>query len=369
MPKKPLIYKKIIKPAFPRNNIAVVFATNKKYLPYLAVALLSLIKHSSSENNYDLCVLHDSRQKINNFPISFFRADNISLRFIPLTLQQSTLNFNAYRHHHYSSETFLRFFIPQIFRHYQRIVYLDVDVLVLTDIATLFRANLKGAPLAATPDMAAFLDCDPSFHHYARQQLNLKNHRHYFCAGVMIFEIKKLLKDNFTQKTLKKLIALKKPRFVDQDVLNVLYQHQVYLLPQVWDVMWNAFLPRTLKQISLTDNNSVKARLSSYQKKLPHAKIIHYASSAKPWQKEFIHHPLAQKWWDFAQDTPYFHYLSSQIKKPLPIINLHWLNSFIHLYGSLLKTHCLLIFTKSIKQKSIYHRKIAHLKQLIKIEL
>lgn len=49
---------------FVENNIPIIFSCDNNYLPYLAIALYSIRKHSSKDYNYDICVLHDSLNQV-----------------------------------------------------------------------------------------------------------------------------------------------------------------------------------------------------------------------------------------------------------------------------------------------------------------
>lgn len=40
------------------QTVPIFFASNDKYVPYLDVAILSIIKNSSKENNYEILIYH-----------------------------------------------------------------------------------------------------------------------------------------------------------------------------------------------------------------------------------------------------------------------------------------------------------------------
>ena len=49
-----------VSPAFDKNNIPVVFATDNNFVPYLGVTIKSLVENSSEENNYDIVILYSN---------------------------------------------------------------------------------------------------------------------------------------------------------------------------------------------------------------------------------------------------------------------------------------------------------------------
>ncbi len=54
---------------------------------------------------------------------------------------------------HISAETFYRFLIPELLPFYDKVLYLDSDIVVLGDVAELFDVDLKDNILAATRDI------------------------------------------------------------------------------------------------------------------------------------------------------------------------------------------------------------------------
>ncbi len=47
-----------LKPAFSKNNIALLFVASENYMPYFSTMLQSIIKNSNKKNNYDIIVFH-----------------------------------------------------------------------------------------------------------------------------------------------------------------------------------------------------------------------------------------------------------------------------------------------------------------------
>ncbi len=73
-------------PAFSKNNVPVVFASDDKYIPYLSVVLASLKGHADIKSNYDIVVLSFNISEGNKNILHFMLASspNFSLRFLRL---------------------------------------------------------------------------------------------------------------------------------------------------------------------------------------------------------------------------------------------------------------------------------------------
>ena len=126
------------------NKIPVFFTVDDNYIPYLAIALKSLIDHSKKTNNYDIYVVHNElsqaskrilRQLIANRPNFVIKFFNVSLRLQQLSLRLDVRDY-------YSISTYYRLFLPELFPTIKKAVYLDSDIVLRSDVAGLFATEL-----------------------------------------------------------------------------------------------------------------------------------------------------------------------------------------------------------------------------------
>ena len=66
------------------DAVKVVFAVDDRYIPFLAVAIESLVEHSSKDNYYLIKILHTDVSSENKKKIEKYKADNISIEFVDL---------------------------------------------------------------------------------------------------------------------------------------------------------------------------------------------------------------------------------------------------------------------------------------------
>lgn len=69
-------------PAFDKNNIPVIFATNESFAPKLEVCLKSLINNSSPKNNYDIVIFYTNLSKQIKNQLLKLNKQNVSIRLI-----------------------------------------------------------------------------------------------------------------------------------------------------------------------------------------------------------------------------------------------------------------------------------------------
>lgn len=305
--------------AFDNHKIALVFAVDSAFLPYLYVALKSLIENSNPNSHYDICILNCGIDKNtqNNFFKEELRTQNISIRFVDIaTLVGKTLIENRnlfYTSNHIKTPTYYRFFIPELFDKYERVVYLDTDMIFLNDVAQLYDIKLEGKMLAACRDLGIYYQMQTAnefFRNYLIEKLEMKNVYNYFQAGLIIYDIKKCLNIDFTKLCLQKLSELKKPLLHDQDVLNSCFEDKIQFLALKYNYTWNLAIKFPDCAKCFADDIALE-----YKQAGLNPSIIHYCDSMKPWNNPFLE--KSEFWWSYARKTPYYeHFIFSQRGNP-----------------------------------------------------
>ena len=297
-------------PAFQNNNIPIVMSADNNYVFYLATSIYSLIKNSSKQYNYDIMILEEGITESNKRIIKTLQKSNVKIRFINMNRFLTNVDKNLFYligTHTYS--TYFRFYVPTIFKNYDKILYLDCDSVILSDVSELFFTDLSNFFAAACIDIGvlAHMSEDEKFKNYVTNILKLKNPYEYFQAGVMVLNIKKLIECNIQDKLFEALKEIKTPRFVDQDILNCVFYKKVKFLDAKWNVEWN--LPFDFKFLE----NKLPANIyEEYNVNREHPYFLHY-SGKKPWN--LIHTDLAEIFWSYAQQTPFYSRLIIEVMK------------------------------------------------------
>ena len=288
-----------IYPAFNKNNIAVAMSSSNEYVPYLSVCLQSLLETAKPENNYDFIIFEHTITEENKIKLKKqIERNNISLRFVnPIDLLKTyKLSYSGC----YSIECYFRLVAPIILSSYNKIIFTDVDLVFLTDVAELFNTNISNFPLAACQDFmwGAFLNLPQAdWKKYATDTLKLKNKYDYFNTGVMILNIKEFNKNDYSRKILKK-VSETQYRILEQDGLNAFFQNKIKYL----DTAWNFPIANIVYKTFL--NFMPYTSLKKYKKDKQHPNIIHYAGGRKPWA--CFNEDMAEIWWNYARKTPFY---------------------------------------------------------------
>lgn len=348
-------------PAFAERNTAVVFSADRGYLPYLGAAIESVIENASAENNYDIVVLESDFSGDDKDELCSLAAgkENISIRFINVEARIKRLGKEMfYTFLHFSIATYYRFFIGDIFSLYDKVLYLDCDLVVNRDVAELYAQDMEGCPVAACRDLGMIIQYrkarDKS---YWERVLGLKNINDYFQAGVMLFNVAEMKRFGLLEKLLDKLKEVKKPRTVDQDILNAVCQGRVKYLDPLWNYTWNIdydgpddavkFLPYTL--------------FGEYERARKAPFVVHFAGNNKPWRDSEAR--LAPVFWRYARNTPFYERI---IYHDLPLGgNMGFVRDAVKLF----RLRCRYIYYKTLGRflrNAKYMRKTGVLKEKIK---
>lgn len=277
--------------------IPVVFATDKNFIPYLYVAIQSLVDNSSDSNNYDIVILCTDVEEYKQKQFKQLEKSNISIRFFDMANLMSEYQDVWYTHWGYSESVYYRFFIPQLFSKYYKVLFLDADIIVNCDIANLYYENIGENQIGAVLGLARQIDED--WHRdYIEKVLKIESDK-YFNAGIIIFNIAKIDIKNFLNTCINQLIELREPPMQDQDVFNVIFKDKIAYLNITYNLTWNCIHCWENFQENL--EGSIK---QEYIDALNMPKIIHYAGKFKPWKQPYLSY--ADYFWKYARKTPFY---------------------------------------------------------------
>ena len=280
-----------IRPAFERSNTAICFACDDNYVPYLSVVLQSLTEHAGSGNNYDIVIIENGVEPYNQKLLTeTYAGGNVSIRFYNVSDVYEKYKEMFYSHGYYTPTVYFRFFIPEIFAHYEKVLYLDSDLICLRDIADLYRVDIGGNLLGAVRDVEYARiyneNCEIKGYRvkdYCDDILKLKDYTHYFNSGVLLMNVDVFRERNLVRAVLDYAVTHRdRLTCPDQDALNgALCELTVPLHPR-WN--WHDGLTRRILKNDpreqfwrgVTPRQAVEAALEPG--------ILHYQGVHKPWR-------------------------------------------------------------------------------------
>ena len=263
-----------------KQVIPIFFAVDDGYIPFLAVSIQSLVDHASDENQYVIKVLYTNISEENKKNISKYERENISIEFVDLNYYIEKIKDKLYTRDYYSKTTYFRLFIPNLYPQYNKVLYLDSDITILSDVADLYNIDMGDNLIAAAPDDV--IQTIEVFQDYAEKVVGVADYRNYFNAGIIVMNLDELRKFDFQEKFLYLLSTVKFSVAQDQDYLNRLCKGRVKLFSNTWNRM-----PIGGDVVDRDDLH-----------------LIHYNLAFKPWHFENILYK--EYFWECAKKTEYF---------------------------------------------------------------
>lgn len=291
-------------PVFDRTDAAVCVISSDEYAPFAAVLVRSVIANISADKNYDIVILSDDMLQRNRLRIEAMAddLDNVSVRVMDIS--DIIKDFHFYTWAHFTPNTYYRLLAPDLFKAYKKVIYLDSDIVVNHDVAELYATDLDGYMMAAAYDthVVAYCTQNPPLEQreYNMKTLGLKNPEEYFQAGVSLFNVEALNK-TYPSGYLIEQAASHKLRWLDQDLVNMLFQGKIKRLPNKWNVMI-ANMPQFIDEYYLPAD----LRTEYYEARLaPYA--VHYVGRAIPCYT--CTPDLYEYFWKYARQTVFYEIL------------------------------------------------------------
>lgn len=137
-----------VKPAY--EPVVVCFASDDGYAPYLRVAVYSMLCNRNRERYYDILILHKdiSEEHQQKLLALAAEAEGVTIRLLSVAAWSDRLPEEV--GYYYTVEAVYRLLLlGDTFSRYQRILYLDCDLIVNGDVSQLYDTELGEAEIAA----------------------------------------------------------------------------------------------------------------------------------------------------------------------------------------------------------------------------
>ena len=273
----------------------VALITDKNYVIPTAVAIQSLIRSFKRKERLIVCIIFCGVDEKDKRLFQKFTRKNVEIRIIDYDAHNLTqYNEDGY----YVTETALvKFCIPRLLPEYDRILYIDGDVLIQRDMTDIFKTDIDGYYAAAVEDMIGVISTG------LHKKLGL---RRYFNSGVLFLNARKFREDRLEER----LFAVKAshPEYwcMDQDVFNDVFSMKVLFLPQKWNLMMPNFFQKMEQSPDFSIHDIDAFFGSSYgsmEAMEQDAYLLHLTNEKKPWIYKNSY--MARQWLRMFKRTPF----------------------------------------------------------------
>jgi lipopolysaccharide biosynthesis glycosyltransferase len=267
--------------AAPPDAVSVLFATDLNYLQHAVACIASLLANNPAMH-FDVLLVgtQDLTPSVARIHRSFDGQPRVTLRIEKFAIPDG---FSYPRHHRFTVETYIRFWIGELFPTTQRALYLDPDIITTAPIAELWNTDLRGKTLAAVPIPGS---TRPAVHGFPPGS-------RYFNAGVMLIDLDQWRAHGYRDACLKYLAEHPEAAIdADQDILNICLRTDWVPLPYYWNMISPFYFLSHDLQLSPAELEAVRRD----------ARIIHFNGDSKPWSY-FSRHPRRAEYWKYLRMT------------------------------------------------------------------
>jgi lipopolysaccharide biosynthesis glycosyltransferase len=265
-----------------QSTYPLIFAIDHNYTFALVNALRSLSKVYTQSANLEVFVIHNNSLTVDDTEsLIQSTASNqaIKITIIP-TKPLSTNKDSAVNH-----PVYLRLAIPELFKAYEQVIYLDSDILFNRSPYDLARIKIDSNYMIGACQDVQNPTLISGIAIPGWQTLGLDGSQKYFNSGVLIINTKKWNEAKISEQAIE--FVENNPqhiRFFDQDALN-------YLLHEHWqklDLTWNYPPMSAILMVPGAKYYAEKSfPIKQILKNENSASILHFVGPTKPWQKDF----------------------------------------------------------------------------------
>ncbi len=299
-------------PAFDGHNIPVFFGCDDRYLPHCLAAIASIAECASPEDRYDFWIVQSGIAEVRIAAVREWagRWPNVSLRFMDMTAMIASSGIDFITTRDLSIATYYRIFAPQVFSRYDKMLYLDCDVIAMDDVGKLFREELCGCAVGVCHDpiMEDIVRKNPSVASYWREQLHLESGDPYFNSGMILMDLQTMRDNDLQRAILDKIGSITEKSLLDQDMLNSALKGKARYLDSRWN-LFDFLLDETPRMASARDIYLQLFEQFAEARKRPG--IVHFVQH-KPWKTDYLG-SNAGRYWKYAAMTPLYDELRKKL--------------------------------------------------------
>lgn len=268
------------------NTVPIAFAFDSNLVMPACVALTSLLLNASNKTFYDIFILYSGLSEADKDPLrqTAARFGNCRLNFKEVGDEFD----NAFEIRNITTPTYFRLLIPELIPEYDKIIYADVDIIFRCDLSEVYSTDMKDNYIAGTYDLGMNLGEDGKKYIATMPELQQGE---YLQAGFILINSAEIRKDELGKQF--KILAKRKLKFQDQDILNIACKKKL-VLPWKYNMTDYSFY------YIFHHSELLTAKYANSD--IDEAKNIgnlHF-NGHKPWKKYSVNFDI---WWEYYRKT------------------------------------------------------------------
>ncbi|GAA2939747.1 glycosyltransferase family 8 protein [Streptomyces enissocaesilis] len=279
-----------------RDSTALVISIDSAYVDPACTMLRSLAANTTLDR-VDVRVLHND---LDEEAVRLLRAQRPDvLDVVAVRVEGPDLTVDAGSH--ISDATYRKLTASEACAEFDRLVILDVDVVVLGDVRELFEADLADRPLAAVQDAFNPLLTSPFAFPAGDRSPDEYRGLPYFNSGVMVVDAAQWRELRIEERAVEFAQDRSRVKIWEQDALNgVLAGNWTQLDPR-----WNCFpISELARHVRVRNMLAVRGSgISALRRWEQEAKLIHFVGRDKPWLAKYPDTANRRRYLSYQQDA------------------------------------------------------------------
>ena len=250
------------------KKIAIVFISDANFVLPTCVAITSLLKNKNENSFYDIYVImSEYTEKDGTRLRSFRKYPNTEIHIIKSSLDQYKSIPQAA---HVTISALLKFDICELIPEYDKVLYLDGDLVIREDLTRLYNIDLEGKYAAVVKNSRGILDGSD-----------------YFFSGLILFDAKKMRQDKMRDKLIETRKTLGQRKSMDMTTFNIVLENKVIFIDPKYDCpLGRVEYERKYYRIK-EYNKFYNSNYKNWKDLIDNSLIIHYCGAEKPWKYSF----------------------------------------------------------------------------------
>lgn len=257
-----------------KQIIPVFYACDDNFVKYTMVSLKSMIENASKDYHYNVYILNTNICEEMKKKTMELENENFTISFEDVSDYLYSINDKLPIRDYYSKTTYYRLFIAEMFKQYDKAIYIDSDTVVLGDISEFYNHEIGSCYVGACNEQAMVQE--DAYGTYVERVLGI-DRNNFFNAGILLINCDQFRKNYVLDQFVNLLHEYNFVVTQDEDYLNLICHNRVFWIKQAWNT-------EVFGEIKYPDSE---------------IKILHYIMVSKPWHFEDCR--FKEYFWKYAE--------------------------------------------------------------------